>query len=417
MPRRLLSSSSLPTIAVGISAFLSGIASYALVLLAARTLPVVANDTFAVFWSIAVIVGLGAYFPVEQEMSRRGTRISAAGGSATSLIRAALIIVAVISAVVVGAAVFAPLGGEASGLVITVALAAACAGYSAQFTAKGLLSAQRQTVRYAIVVGLEAILRIALAAVLFAVGSQQPILFCLVVGVAAVLSVAPAMGLRRPGPRAASEPVGAFAGSVSQLVLAALSVQLLLGSPVLLSSVGGAASPGSALAALTIARIPVFIYQASQVLIVPRIAHAIEIGERESALRLTIGLVGSAIAIATLLVVGFAIAGREVVQVLFGTQLVPDAEVMTLIASAVGVFLVALCASDSLMATGPSHHWIVAAWVIGLGAGAVAAVLTFGTPSGAVVPLLVGSASTFAVLVVRISAVYRHRAHREGAAR
>ena len=182
-----------------------------------------------------------------------------------------------------------------------------------------------------------------------------------------------------------------FSGRFLRLVVAALAVQLLLNSAILIAKATAPEHPalaGQLLACITLARIPVFAYQVMQVLYLPRMARAHAEGRRDAARRtlLTAGVLASFGGILTVVVMG--LGGGVLTAVLFGPDLVLETAPRIAIAVGVAVFLVALVLSDGALAIG-RHRLVVRSWVTSVGLAAVVVAVSPDVQTAVTLPLIV----------------------------
>jgi O-antigen/teichoic acid export membrane protein len=396
-----------PALTVAASAVVSGIGSYVLLIVVAKNVSATAYAEFAVFWSIAVTVGLGAYYPVEQETARDfAGRERRPGGR---LRRVAFGFAAILTAVLVAAAVVLLAFPAAVSFVgsagLLLALGVAFLGYTAQFPARGILSGARITDGYASIVSLEGVLRIALPLGVALLGFTDPAVFALTVGVAAALSAGPAALRRFRVDGSPDARMTAFSSRALRLIVAALAIQLLLNSGVLIArSLDGAepALAGQILTSLSIARIPVFAYQALQVLYMPRLAAAWKAGDHGAARRTILFVAGAIVLVGVVAVLGMFWLGPWAIGLFFTPELVLATGPLVLLTAGVSVFLLAQALSDAALACG-GHTVLVSTWI---GAAIVAGVSVALIPDPAlraVAPLLIGSAvavASFSVFLV-----------------
>jgi O-antigen/teichoic acid export membrane protein len=389
------------------AALLSGVGSYVFLVVVARNTSVADYSDFAVFWSMTVVVGLGLFYPLEQETAREvaGTAGSAARGLAGIVWSAAGIVVALLS--VLSLVFLTPYGREYIGSAMFIcALLVSFAGYAIQFPIRGFLSGAGRTTSYSLLVALEGLLRITLPVVLVFVGAY-------VVGAAASVSAVPFLfGRDRKWLARKKPPLGLFVGRLGRLIVAAVSIQLLLNSGVLVAKALGEGAD-SVLAAqiltcISVARIPIFGYQVLQILYLPRLAAQWKNGQIVAA-RVTIRLaVRASVAIAIVIVVAMLTLGNWATALLFGSDLVLSQHGVLFVSVGVAVFLIALVASDGALAVG-LHTVVLRSWmlalVFGVGAAATAAVVAAGTLLTSTLPLMVGS--TVALLSLAYGLKYR----------
>ncbi|MBO0982809.1 hypothetical protein [Rathayibacter sp. SD072] len=397
-------------------AAVAGAATYALVLIVAATAEASAYSEFSVFWSMTVIVALGVFLPLEQETSRLVSTGRLAGPASTvvgSMLRRGLVLA--LLAGVVSAGLWAVLVGFSSrSLVLFGALVLSYAGYAVQFSVRGLLAGTGRRALYGVVVGSEGVARILLA-LLVALLLPETAAFAGLVAVAAAASAVPALlalrGERGAQVDAVRTPTGAeVRHGLSRLVLGTIVLQLLLNSPPLLAAaLSPGALAGAVLSTVTLARIPIFVYQSLQSMYLPLVAGALRDGDGPRARRVVAVAVGAASVVAVLVVATASLLGPWVMSVAFPAVAAPDAVGIGAIAAAVSLLLVALVASDGLAALG-DHAALSAHWLIGAAAGALALLLPVDDVVRSVLPLAVGSVLAGALHLLRIEAIARrHR--------
>jgi O-antigen/teichoic acid export membrane protein len=394
-----MSSEKHDALSLGGAAIASGVGTYVFLILAARGMSDVDYSTFAVFWSLSVVLGLGFYFPIEQETARElaGSPEEGVKRIFPKLVTATLVVTASVSAALL-ILLLPPFGGFMSPQLVLISILSLFA-YAIQFPIRGVLSGFRMTRTYSGVVALEGLLRIAGPVVVLLAGASTPMAVALALVAATVLSVVPAVTLRRayPTPRpdtrqADGTPVP-FVRRAMRLVGAAVSIQLLLNSAVLIAT--GAAPEdsllaGQLLACLSIARIPIFAYQVLQVLYLPRVAahhFSGRLAEARNVILITLGLTAVA-AVAVVALMTFA--GGWVIGLLFGDSLVLDPEARFLVAAGVAIHMIAVVASDTAVAMG-KHGLVMRSWMVGAAVGLLIIAVAPDALLSATLPLIGGA--------------------------
>jgi O-antigen/teichoic acid export membrane protein len=371
---------------------------------------------FAVFWSLTVTIGLGFFYPIEQETAREvsGRAASTASGFAKFVISAAAVVALVTSALALS--LFTPAGLDFIGMPgLIVALIASFAAYAVQFPIRGMLSGAGRTTSYSSVIAVEGLLRVVLPVGLALLGFTSPVLFAFVVAAAAALAVVPALLQRDRGWLShARVPARTFASRAGRLIVAAFSIQLLLNSGTLLArgfaDGDDAALAGQILACLSIARIPVFAYQVLQILYLPRLASQWKTGAFEAVRTTLLVAAIAAVAVGTAVVGGMVLLGGWVTALLFGPDLVLSTAGIALVSSGVAIFIVALVMSDGAVALG-SHTLVVRSWVVALICAVPVAVLADDLLLRVTAPFIVGSLAALLQLLIGIGRRYRTRSH------
>jgi O-antigen/teichoic acid export membrane protein len=381
----------------------AALATYVYLIVVARAVGPAEYAAFSAFWAVVVIAGTGVYLPIEQETARRA--VDPHGRSRPRpLRRSAYAVAAVVTA---GLAVLllllwpAVAGFFDGDTLLALAVVAGCVGYAAQYPARGLLSARRQYGRYAAVLGSEALLRVVLVLALVTLAEPGPGVLAAVVGVAACGSAV--VGLVGAG---SGEPVDAAGArallrSGAVLIVGAVALQTLLYGGVLVARIlapaAEEAAAGQLLAAITVTRIPVFLFQSLEALVVPRIAELAARGDVPGlrlAVRRLLALVGS---LAVTAAAGAALVGPQLVRLLFGAAYDVSHTTMGLLGLGTGVFMVAVAASDVTVSL-RGHRQVAVGWVAGLAVAALSVLVFQDFLARVTGPLIVGSAVVAVVL-------------------
>ncbi|TFD39214.1 hypothetical protein E3T40_01710 [Cryobacterium sp. TMT1-19] len=399
------------TAIIAAAALLSGLGSYVLLIVVAQNTSTADYADFAVFWSLTVVVGLGVFYPLEQETAREsaGLPIEPKGGFARIVLAASAgcaLLLGVLSLVFLSPSGVDYLGSP----LLVLALIVSLVGYAVQFPVRGFLSGAGRTSSYSAVVALEGLLRVVLPVLLVLAGWTGSFWFACVVGVAAGLSAVPRLlgrdrgWLRRDRPR-----TGLFLARFGRLIVAALSIQVLLNSGVLvakaLSGPGDAALAAQILTAISVARIPIFGYQVLQILYIPRLSTQWKGGRFKDARSTVLFAVAAAAVIGVVIVVGMLVLGPWATALLFGPKLVLSSGGILLVSVGVALFLVALVASDGALAIG-RHSLVLRSWLVALAAVIPIVILVDGTLLRSTLPLLLGASCAALQLVVGLALTF-----------
>lgn len=371
------------TVAVGAGLAVTGIASYGYLVISARVLGPAEAGSLSVLWALVFMLG-GIFLPFEQEVSRRlvGRRVAGLGGR--SIARRALALGAVLVAVlVVVIGVAAPtlsdrlFNGQS---LLVVGLMLGAAGYLVANWTEGVLSGSGRFGRYGGYLGAEALLRLGFCLVLLAVGVRTAGPIGLALGLAPLVVALPALWWRRD--HHLEEPEVAWrelAAGLGKLLAAAVLAQALINaSPVLLQLLAGpeqAAEVGIFGAALVVARVPLFLFQALQAVLLPALA-ALAVAERFAEFRA--GVRRMVVVVAALGAAGVLVAyaiGPAVILRVFGPAFPVDRRTVGLLAGASAFFMLATTLAQALIALGGAAQ-VAGGW--GAGVVAMAAVVAVG---------------------------------------
>jgi O-antigen/teichoic acid export membrane protein len=370
-----------------------GLASFAFLALCAQALgegP--AYTAVALLWTLLNALGIGLYLPVEQETSRRVAARRSLGQGTASAVRSpalyagwSLLVVAV--ALIVG------------DRLLTRLLFA--------YLARGVLGGTGRFPRYGVQLAVDGLLRVGGVALLGLAEVRSPLAYGAVLALAPLVSTG--LALLRSGPlldRSSGGPP--VAGSMRSLVLASVTSQALANAgPVaaqLLERPDEAATTAQLVNALTVARIPLFLFAAVQAVFLPRLATYVARGERGrfvGALRTALLLTGG---IGALGVVVTALVGPQAVRLLFGPGFDVARPVIAVLALSAVLFMVVQVLVQALLALGHdgSATW---AWTAGLAALVVALAVPAELAARVSWALTVGSAGALVVAIVLLRLV------------
>jgi O-antigen/teichoic acid export membrane protein len=374
--RRIQAANPLPTgtfsVAVGLLA--NGVGSYVFLALAGRGLGTAAFTPLSVLWALAFFAAPGLFLPLEQEVSRAVASRRARGvGAGPAVRQAALVGAGLLAGVLLLAVLTLPITYDRifkSQTALFVGFVLIMVGYAIGHPLRGLLSGHGRFGDYSVYFGAEGIGRVVAATLLFVVGVETAGPYGIALGIIPFVAAATALirprGLLEPGPESRAGEVTASLGAL--LAASLLSAGLMNAGPIavdLLATDAESEQAGRFLAGLVIARVPLFLFQAVQASLLPKLAHLAaghQWVEFSSALRRLLLVVAGIGVSATL--VGWAI-GPQVVRLLFG----PDFELghrdFALLAMSSCWFMAAVALGQSLIALS-SQARLALAWAVGM---------------------------------------------------
>jgi O-antigen/teichoic acid export membrane protein len=380
------------TFLVGAGVCVAGIGAYLFLAIAARALGPEQYAPLAVLWALVWIVGPGFFLPVEQEVARAlADRRSRGIGARPVLRRAATLAAALLGIVLLFTAILSPLLVEhlfAGEWLLVVGFALAMCGACGAHLGRGTCSGIGRFGPYGQLLGGESALRALLCATLAAAGVATAGWYGLAFGLASIIAVLAIMGRQRnvatDGPEARwSELSSAMAALlVGSLMMAAL-VNAGTVAVQLLATNAESDDAGIFQAGLQIARVPLFLFQAVQAALLPKLsglAGAGRLDDFRSGLRRLLTLTIAIGAAGTL--TAFLI-GAPLVELLFGDEFELDQRTLGLLALANAVIMVAMALSQAVIAL-RGHKRVAVAW------------------SAAVVAFIVGVAVTSDDLFLRV---------------
>ncbi|MBL8925082.1 MAG: lipopolysaccharide biosynthesis protein [Pseudonocardia sp.] len=368
----------------------SGLLVNAYLAIIARTISAAEYAYFGAFWSLVLVTGFGMFLPIEQETAR----LLQVPDRPRGLLRASLLTAASLAAgQVVLVAAAAPwlaraFGGHASSV---VAIAVLCLISAGQFVVRGALVGLDRMDRYALVMVLDTLLRVAFAgAVALLIADPGSSTFAWTLVAAVGLSHAPQLYLlatRRvrlgsvPAMGECTVTVGKVRRAVAPLLLGSLCAQVLLnGPPVLIPALATNEAEitraGQFIAAFTLARVPLFLVVPLQTALLPSLTALLHSGDRAALrrvmLHIAIGIVGLGVAA---VVLGY-FAGPPLVGLIFGKSYVLGGRDVALLAVGVAGYIGLVLVTQVLVAA-VRHRLVAWSWLSGV---AVAAVILFTVP-------------------------------------
>jgi len=382
-----------------------GASSFILLGLAGRELGPALSAPLAVAWTTVNALGVGLFMPVEQEVSRLMAARRAGGlapprlGHVGRYLVGGFITIALVSAVAsdwIAATLFA---GQRDIVWIT---ACALMAVGVEYFVRGSLSGYGLFVRYGGQLLIDGVARIGLALVVFFGPWQSAAAYGTVLVVAPLaatvltISVAAANWLR-------AAPTTAHSGSIAPLVLTSTTSQLLANSgPLAIAALASAAQQADAgrfVAAVTVGRIPLFLFAAIQAVFLPTLSGLVarsDVGAFRQTFRtawlatLALGVFGTA---------GVAVLGPWVMRLIYGPEFAVARVDITLIGASGALFMLAQAFAQALLAH-RADMLVFIGWTVGLAATVAALLLPLDLTTRVAVALCVGAAASGVVLAV-----------------
>ncbi len=344
---------------VGAGLVILGMTSYGFLAVAARMLTPPEFATLSVLWVLVYTVGPGVFLPFEQEVGRALSDRRARGlGGGPLLGRAAalglgVLIVLAVATLLAGPALRAHLF-DGSWLMFA-ALVISLFGLWAAHLSRGAFAGNARFGWYGGQLAVEGLSRLGLCLLLALGAVHRPGAYGLLVGgvfLISAMATAPGLhGLVTPGPDARWEEL---TGALGWLLGGALLSQALVNAaPVavkLLATADQRGAAGTLLAALVLARLPLFLFAAVQAALLPRLAGLVGGGRRRlfrsSVRRLLAGVavVGVANTIA------MSVLGPPLVRYVFGERFHMAGGDLARLSAATGLYMAANVLSNALLA-------------------------------------------------------------------
>lgn len=402
------------TLSVGLGLLVNGIGAYLFIALAGRTLNEQEFNALAVVWTMTFLVAPGLFLPLEQEVSRTVAGRRARHEGASAVVRQAAMLGAgllglVWLLVIATLPWFYDLFFDEQPLLLA-GFMMALLGYCIAHLLRGVLAGQSRFEGYSLYFGTEGVVRVLVGSAFLAIGVSVAGPFGLVLGVVPFVAVLVALVPRREALEAGPPTrTGEITASLGALLTGSLLTALMLNAGPLaveiLAAPEESTEAGRFLAGLLVARVPLFLFQAVQASLLPRLAllaggHRWE--EFGQALRRLLGAVIALGAMGT--VVAWAI-GPQVVRIGFGDSFVLGHRDLALLALSSGVFMVAVALGQSLIAVA-SPARMALGWAAGVVTFAVVTSLGDDLYLRVQVGLVAGTSAVAAVLagmlVVRV---------------
>jgi O-antigen/teichoic acid export membrane protein len=331
-------------------------------------------SALAVLWALVALTGPGLFLPVEQEISRALAHRQSQGlGSGPVVRRAAVVGIGLAMIVVVITAAFSkPLSERLfdDQTLLLVGFGLSLIGYACSHLTRGTLSGTGRFRRYALLLGVEGVIRVVAVVGLMAFGVHTAGPFGLVIGLSPFLAIAVALagtrGLVSPGPEASWSEVSS---AVGLLLAGSLLAQILVNAgPLVIKLLASDAEQdlaGRFLAGVVLTRVPLFLFQAVQASLLPGLARLSATGrtaEFQKGLKRLVGIIAVIAVISTL---GALTVGPFVLRLVFGGSFLLSNRDLALLAAASGVLMLAQALGQAVIAL-KGHGRAAMAWMAGV---------------------------------------------------
>ena len=361
------------TIPVGISLLIAGFATYAF--FKVGTVAVGGADAFAPIasmWFAVFALAPGFFLPLEQELGRALSHRRAIGDGGRPVVRKVVglggILVAVVTLCILALSPLIATSYFDGDWFMVVALIAAFAAYAPAHMARGVCSGSGRFREYAVIMGSDGIVRIVLCVALAVVGVTAVGAYGMAIAISPLFAVAyvyQRKGLRTdPGPPAELREVTPNLGWL--LIGSVCAATLLNAGPIAASLLAPAGSDVLITAfsyGVLLSRIPLFLFQAVQAALLPRLSQQAARGEfgefRSGLLRLMVvvlgvGLVGT---------IGAFVLGPWALRLVYDVDLSGRTLAMLSLSSA--VYMLALATAQAVIAL-QGHALVALGWVLGV---------------------------------------------------
>ncbi len=359
---------------VGVGLMVAGVTAYLFLVVAARAMTDVEYASLSVLWALVFLGGPGFFLPLEQEVSRALASRRAQGLGTGPVLRRASLLGATLAVVLVAASV---LGGPVlldelfdGEVLLLVGLVLGLVGYCIGHLARGSLSGLGRFSAYSVYIGGEGAFRFLGCLGLALAGVSTAGAYGLALGLAPLLAVAVAMrgqrGIITDGPDA---PWSELSRAMGWLLVGSVLAQGLVNVPVLavrvLATAEESAAAGRFQLGLVVARVPLFLFQAVQASLLPKLsalAGSGRIEEFRAGFRRLVAVVVVLGLVAT--VAAFAV-GPVAVRVLFGSDYELSRRTVGILAAGSAAYMLAVAMAQAVIALG-GHARMALCWLLGV---------------------------------------------------
>ncbi|HEY8525581.1 MAG TPA: hypothetical protein VIL48_11485 [Acidimicrobiales bacterium] len=370
------------TAAVGVGLLVAGVSAYGFLVVANIPLSEAQYSPLGALWSLVFLAGPGLFLPLEQEISRALADRRARGvGGAPVVRRAATLGVGLGLGVLVLLIATARLSVDHlfdHQLLLLVGFTLGLAGALCGHLTRGCLSGTGHFRGYATYIGADGLIRVLGAVLCVAIGVKTAGWFGIALGIAGLLAVPVALKVERPeleeGPESAFREISSALGYLLLASLFAFGIMNI--GPVLvklLASEAEAEAAGRFVKGVVIARVPLFLFQAVQASLLPKLsalAAAGQLGDFRSGLKRLLVVVAGLAALGT---AGGFVLGPFAIDIMFAEADL-GARTMGLLAAGSGLYMLALACAQAVIALG-GHRDQALGWGLGFATVIVTALL------------------------------------------
>lgn len=361
------------TLPVAVGLIIAGVSSYAFFKVGQQALGKEDFKPIVALWFTTFVFVPGFFLPVEQEVGRALAHRRALGQGGRPVVMKILPLTVGITIILsTGVLALAPWLTndffEGYG-VVTAAMILAFVFYAPTHLSRGIASGSARFGAYGIILGLDGLLRIIASLILWMLGVDNVGAYALVVAaspIVGVLIVGARGGLHTdPGPESSFSEVTPNLGwlLIGSIMAAALVNAGPLGVNILADS-SEAAKVTAFGNGVLLSRVPLFLFQAVQAALLPRLARLAAQGDlrefREGLRRLLVVVTG----VGVIGVLGTLAVGPAVLDVVYDGGL--DRSTLTMLAASSAIFMLALATSQAVIAL-QGHRLVALGWVSGMG--------------------------------------------------
>jgi O-antigen/teichoic acid export membrane protein len=361
------------TVPVAIGLVVSGIATYGFLIITKRALGEDAFTPVSLLWFLTFILAPGFFLPVEQEVGRAlAHRRALKQGSLPVVQKAAVldsglasIVIAVL--LIISPFIVASLFDDNWGLMAALILAFAC--YALAHFTRGIWSGTGRFNAYGLLMGSEGTIRMVACLLIAIAGVKAPAAYGALVGLPVLAAVAISKrgqhDIVQPGPPASWSEITPNLGWL--LAGSVFAAALVNAGPIAanLLSTGPAEKPlvNQLTTGVIVARVPLFMFQAVQAALLPKLARLAARGMIVEFVRGFRKLMLVVIGVAVAGVVGAFVLGPFAVRLFFDSYI--SRRTITLLAAASGLYMIALALAQAVIAL-HGHAKVALGWFVGM---------------------------------------------------
>ena len=345
------------TVTVGIGLFIAGISTYVFFKIGQQALGQDGFKPIVAMWFIAFILTPGFFLPIEQEVSRAIAHRRALGQGGFPVIKriaplAAIILLTLMVVIAIFSSMISSNLFEGYGIV-TFCLVLTLVSYVPMHLARGICSGTGQFGAYGIIMGADGAVRVIGCAVLWLAGVTHVGPYAFMIGFSPIVGVI-AVGLAGKlrvdnGPEATWSEV---TPNLGWLLLGSLFAAALMNAGPITIDILGNSEPAEVVTrfgnAVIFARIPLFLFQAVQAALLPRLAKLAaqrNLSEFSRGFRQLMILVCGVGVVGT---IGAFLVGPQVLDLVYQGGI--DRRTMTLLTLASAMYMVGLATAQAVIA-------------------------------------------------------------------
>jgi O-antigen/teichoic acid export membrane protein len=361
------------TIPVGIALLIAGSATYAF--FKVGNVAVGGDEAFepiASLWFVTFALAPGFFLPLEQELGRALSARRALGDGGRPVVRKVVslgaVLVTLVTLVILAASPVIATSYFDGDWFMVVALVAAFAAYAPAHLARGVCSGSGRFTEYAVIMGSDGVMRIILCIALAVLGVTAAGAYGMAIAVSPLFAVA--YVARRGALRTDHGPPASWAEvtpNLGWLLLGSVFAASLLNAGPITASLLTDESEDALVTEFSygvlLARIPLFLFQAVQAALLPRLSRLAARGELDEfrsgmkqlmAIVVAVGVVGTA---------GAFVLGPWAIEVVYGADL--SGRTLAMLALSSACYMLALATAQAVIAL-RGHALVAVGWGIGV---------------------------------------------------